>query len=348
MFFLTHLSPFAHTACRENRHKTANKRRGEMNLDANEALRRLSAQGFIVNPSAPSMGTLVMSPVLPPSMLAGSCGATSLGGQVDPRLLFLQQIQASAQLNQLMFQQLQSFGQMAMAPAYDPYLNPATAMGLQGESKSPEGQHLPLDPSNFPPQVILHDGNGRATAGTSPSVYFKGRQDVIPGLNDFAASGPKRANDMDVDYASSKLPTFATNVSARASPAVDSDREDAVFALSVLQMANQPKFTEQDLELEQRLTTDQERAEILSDMFGQYCSIESDGIGRPDKRARRDLDGESIDFLLKYMRGELERMPNEEKGAYLEALQNCDRTEEFSDARLEHFLRCEGMNAKVM
>jgi hypothetical protein len=64
------------------------------------------------------------------------------------------------------------------------------------------------------------------------------------------------------------------------------------------------------------------------------------------KRARRDLDPESIAFLIKRMRDEIEGIPKSKKRALLEAQENCGE-EEFSDERLERFLRCEGMDAQV-
>ena len=46
------------------------------------------------------------------------------------------------------------------------------------------------------------------------------------------------------------------------------------------------------------------------------------------------------------MKLEIDNLPGDNKGALVEALVSC-RAEEFSDARLERFLRCEGMNTKV-
>jgi len=46
------------------------------------------------------------------------------------------------------------------------------------------------------------------------------------------------------------------------------------------------------------------------------------------------------------MKLELSKIPEGKKGALTEAQANC-RSEEFSDGRLEKFLRCEGMNAEV-
>jgi hypothetical protein len=58
------------------------------------------------------------------------------------------------------------------------------------------------------------------------------------------------------------------------------------------------------------------------------------------------LDHKTISFLVNQMRHELERIPKENKRALLEAQTKC-RVDEFSNARLERFLRCEGMNTKV-
>jgi hypothetical protein len=58
------------------------------------------------------------------------------------------------------------------------------------------------------------------------------------------------------------------------------------------------------------------------------------------------LDRKSIEFLVHQMRLELERIPENEMRALVEAQTKCGE-DEFSDARLERFLRCEGMNAKV-
>jgi hypothetical protein len=46
------------------------------------------------------------------------------------------------------------------------------------------------------------------------------------------------------------------------------------------------------------------------------------------------------------MKCEIERIPAHRKNALIEAQAKCS-PDEFSDARLEKFLRCEGMNAQV-
>jgi len=120
------------------------------------------------------------------------------------------------------------------------------------------------------------------------------------------------------------------------------EKEDAFLALSALSVAGLPRFSEEQEALERASLTDEEKAAILADMFGKYCCIGP----RQNKRARRDLDRESIDFLISFMKSEIANTPAEEKQALMEAQTKCE-ADEFSDARLETFLRCEGMNAKL-
>jgi hypothetical protein len=88
--------------------------------------------------------------------------------------------------------------------------------------------------------------------------------------------------------------------------------------------------------------TDEEKAAALADLFGRCCAVST----HKSKRAKLDLDRNSIDFLVNQMRLELSRIPNDRKQALVEAQTKCGE-DEFSDARLERFLRCEGMNVKV-
>jgi len=112
--------------------------------------------------------------------------------------------------------------------------------------------------------------------------------------------------------------------------------------LSILGLSDRATMTEEEEQVEHAAMKDEERAAALSDMFGEMCTV---GIW-PQKRARRDLDGDSIAFLVQQMRLELERIPNDKKQALLEAQLKC-HPDEFSDERMVMFLRCEGMNAKV-
>jgi hypothetical protein len=88
--------------------------------------------------------------------------------------------------------------------------------------------------------------------------------------------------------------------------------------------------------------TDDEKTSALADLFGDKCSLGA----HQKKRARRDLDESTVSFLLEQMRYEIVRMPQEKRVALTVAQGKC-REEEFSDSRLEVFLRSEGMNAKV-
>lgn len=112
------------------------------------------------------------------------------------------------------------------------------------------------------------------------------------------------------------------------------------FLLSVLQLSGLPRFT--DHAAEQANMTDEERASALSDMFGKYSDVNH----HENKKIRRGLDAESISFLVKYMRNEIERIPENTKQALLEAQEKCEH-DEFSDERLECFLRSERMDAEV-
>lgn len=124
---------------------------------------------------------------------------------------------------------------------------------------------------------------------------------------------------------------------------VENEKEDAAFlALSALSVADRPKFSKEAEVREQASLTSEERAAILADTFGKYCTV----TPRQNKKARKDLDRGSIEFLIKFMKEEIELTPDEKKEALLEAQKKCQE-DEFSDERLERFLRCEGMNAKL-
>jgi hypothetical protein len=122
----------------------------------------------------------------------------------------------------------------------------------------------------------------------------------------------------------------------------DEEEDVSEYLLSVLALSGRAKFTDEQEEAEKANMSDQEKAKVLCDLFGKYCSVQ-----HQDKKARRDLGTEDIAFLVKQMRVEIEKIPMAEKEALMEAQQKCNRPEEFSDGRLEQFLRCEGMDIKV-
>lgn len=121
-----------------------------------------------------------------------------------------------------------------------------------------------------------------------------------------------------------------------------SETEDAAIALSSLIVYNRPKFTEEDEKRERAEMTNEERIAALADVSGQSCSLET----HQSKRARRDLDAETIRFLTGQIRLELSQIPVHKKQALVEA-QKMASAKEFSDGRLEQFLRVEGMSPKV-
>lgn len=125
-------------------------------------------------------------------------------------------------------------------------------------------------------------------------------------------------------------------------PILDSDLSQAF--LSMLGIGPEvPRFTEADIVMERESLAEEEKVEALSDTFGRMCMINTI---HQNKRARRDLDINAVSFLLRQMKYELVRIPVHEKQALLDATTKC-APEEFGDARLEVFLRSEGMNAAV-
>jgi hypothetical protein len=122
----------------------------------------------------------------------------------------------------------------------------------------------------------------------------------------------------------------------------DEQEEVAAFLLSSLALTNRPIITSEQEAMELATLTSEEQAEILSDTFGDFCNVSS----HHKKRARLAHDPNSVAFHLRQMLLEVEAIPKTNKLALLEALSKGQK-EHFSYERLEKFLRCEGMNAKV-
>jgi hypothetical protein len=171
------------------------------------------------------------------------------------------------------------------------------------------------------------------TTASPPGSITSTEVDNDPHSDEGAASQSKT---VDCVAASSK-PLMSDKGS---SPALSEDEASDFLLFYVA--SGRPRFTEEEEKIEKATLTNDEKAAALSDLFGQTCSLST----HVHKRAKRDLDSNSVEFLLKQMRLELERIPEDEKRALTEARGKC-RAGEFSDARLERFLRCEGMNAKV-
>ena len=94
------------------------------------------------------------------------------------------------------------------------------------------------------------------------------------------------------------------------------------FLLSFI-LLDEPMMTEEQVELKQAMMMDEERAEALTDLFGKQCTINT----HANKKARKNLGKNDIAFLV--------------------VQSKCHAPDKISDACLEQFLQCEGMNAKV-
>ena len=153
--------------------------------------------------------------------------------------------------------------------------------------------------------------------------------------------GQAEANE-SVETRNKQREDTASDVAQGSQSFAPRDDDITEYILSILALSGRAKFTEQQSELEKATLTDRERAEALSDLFGRTCSLNT----HENKRPRRDLDRESIDFLVRQMRAEMDSIPIDKKLAMMEA-QAKGRADEFSDERLTKFLRCEGMNAEL-
>lgn len=150
---------------------------------------------------------------------------------------------------------------------------------------------------------------------------------------------PPREGDQQDPFVPEPLPLNAAPDSREGLPVFDNVSESVLTVLGF--GSDQPKFTEEDVKMEREALTDEEKAAALSDTFGKMCTVSS----HKDKRARRDIDTNTVSFLLLQMRLEIEQIPTHEKQALLYAQSKCQ--EEFADARLSVFLRSEGMNVKA-
>lgn len=169
-----------------------------------------------------------------------------------------------------------------------------------------------------------------ATASTSTAGIRLGSEEATHTVDSFASM---------TDIA--ETPTSASNEQAL----LNEDISDLL--LSTVGYSEDTIFTEEQEAMERASLTQEERVEALSDMLGKM-SLSSSTANQyhQRKRTRRDLDTLSVMFLVNQMRVEIEEMTQGKKQALIEAQSKC-RQEEFSDDRLEQFLRFEGMNPKV-
>jgi hypothetical protein len=211
-------------------------------------------------------------------------------------------------------------------------------------------------PAAFPPagsmswglsQDLYHSMNISAASVLEPSLVDSSISScqsgtlALPTLDtatstNFGNVSVSPVKDNNCNMATTSPSTLEPNVS----PAAPEDVSQ--FLLSFLEESDHPRFTAEQEEMERATMTDEERLAALSDQFGKKVEISS----HRSKRARQDLDPKDIDFFVHQMRLEIERIPEDMKRALLEAQSKC-RVDEFSDERLERFLRCAGMNTRV-
>ena len=127
-------------------------------------------------------------------------------------------------------------------------------------------------------------------------------------------------------------------------PSEEMSEEDvAAFLLNSLALVDRPVVTEEDEALERALLTTAERAAVVSDALGLPSEH---NLPHLEKRQKTDHDRKTTAFLVGLMKTEIEKIPPKRRHALVEAQMNCG-VYEFSDSRLEQFLKAEGMNAKV-
>jgi hypothetical protein len=268
-------------------------------------------------------------PVLPPTM------ATS--AMVDPRLIPLQ---AASLNNPYAYALLANQAHLAYITASLPMqsLFPGVMNNLAQPPAQQQQQQQPQPPIQQQQQQQLQNSIPKK----SPQVLPYAAQECVGTsiadgrLSDCGASngaGSGAANDEGVSEQDAKRPATAGGTVDRATASaslkenasnVEDDEEISEFLLSVLQLSSLPRFTEDETEKERASMSDEERAAMLSDMYGKCCDVET----HTNKKARQDLDEESIAFLVRYTRAELERFPKKKKQALMEAQEKC-REEEF-------------------
>jgi hypothetical protein len=193
--------------------------------------------------------------------------------------------------------------------------------------------------------AVIHGSFLADSAHSSPLGNLMMRQQ-IGSVSAHARQGsrqPTAKRQVVADEKASRSILAATTVPSEDDVPAASEDDMLEFLLPLFeQNTNITMFTEEQEKIEQANLTEEEKAAALCDLFGKSCSFATHNAKRP----RLDFDNSSIEFLVQQMRLELDRIPQHGKRALVDAQLKC-RAEEFSNARLERFLRCEGMNAKV-
>lgn len=118
----------------------------------------------------------------------------------------------------------------------------------------------------------------------------------------------------------------------------DSTTRKELFSLLAMEEYEGLRITEDDIRHEKESLTVDECSDILNDLYGNIG-----GIHRTNKKC---TPTRSVASLVQDMRNEIERIPLQEKTSLVTAQTKAD-AKEFSDGRLELFLRREGMDPQV-
>jgi hypothetical protein len=254
---------------------------------------------------------------LPPSMMAGGMG------RISQRLLH----------------ELYRTGKTSVADFYGTFLADSAHSSPLVEDQTTRQQTGSVSAK---PRQGKNLANG---AHFSPMGNQLTRQQTGPVLDHPRQGSRQRSATGQVladDKASGSILTATTLPSEHAIHAASEDDMSEFLLKLCEENMDIPMFTEEQEKIEEANMTDEEKAAALYDLFGKSCCVTTHNAKRP----RLDFGNNSIEFLVQQMRLELDFIPQQGKRALLEALTKC-RVEEFSNARLERFLRCEGMNAKV-
>ena len=326
-------------ALRQTKRNDADRRRSRRNVVGFEEsdLRLLSMNTHIPHVAAAplSLGRGFHGPVLSP-MLVGSGAVPPVP---DPCLL--------------LYHQRCPFRQRPMIPQAPPtvyhpgYHQAGYRMILDAYPSSYRMQQVP-PPNYLNPSMNAIPVHNVASASEGATLSSQARLAHHLAVSDHVESSSS-SMERNADPANSATDVPAAE--AVVSPSLEPDSSEWAlndeisdfFLASLGWDSSYARFTEQQEAAERATMTEEEKAAVLADTLGKMCTI----TNHQSKRARRDLDETTVSFLLKQMRDEIVKIPQDKKQALLEAQQKCSRPDEFNNVRLEQFLRCEGMNPKV-
>mmetsp|Transcript_20556 Transcript_20556/g.37357 ORF Transcript_20556/g.37357 Transcript_20556/m.37357 type:complete len:510 (+) Transcript_20556:2-1531(+) len=117
------------------------------------------------------------------------------------------------------------------------------------------------------------------------------------------------------------------------------EAEDLFTFLVPRDLLDAPKFTEEDEMAEIVSTTEEERLQTLSYLFGDLCEI-----SQPKKKVNRVKINAQQDAVSE-MRSAINSIPVKRKQAMVQAMRKCSLAE-FSEKRMKQFLHREGGNAE--